>query len=590
MHRIGAIERHDLRRRRRPRSTTYRSALEDDAGRRRRARGARGALRAGRALGRTCARLLEERLARAEGDARAIAARPAGARSRRSHGDEDRARAQCARLLEDAELAPEHLDAVEHAAERLGDATWRAPSCCRRAEMTQDPREQIAWLDRLGDLDETRLGDLEPRGGGLEASGGARRGRRRTTRPRGGSTGARARRAPEDREVTARLVALCERAELCAELPRALRGAGRAGRSTPSGRADLALKTAQVLSRAARRCAGGGRGVRGARLRARARARRRSGDVREAQRRGGHGSSSLRARASIEDAARRDARRRPVDARSRARAQLARCARARALAADPGAGRRRRARVPGHPRRRRARPSAPGASALAALRGARRARSGVAAAARRPPVAARVARGARAGGRARRAPARVGRAGGDDVRRPGAARSRCTGACSPSTRECDEALAAVARLALATGDTEDALDGAARAARSGRGAGAHRDRAGDRAGAAGADDALGRGARRAAGGARTTRRESRRRAALATQLLAHRATRAEAIAMLEQACDAARRRAGSHVERRRAARSRTRLLDAPASRRREPRRRGEARRRPGGPRASGSSG
>ncbi len=77
--------------------------------------------------------------------------------------------------------------------------------------MAQDPREQIAWLDKLGQLDETALGDLESaaavwkRAAGLaEAAEDDEAARRLYARARGA--------APSDREVTARLIALCERA------------------------------------------------------------------------------------------------------------------------------------------------------------------------------------------------------------------------------------------------------------------------------------------------------------------------------------------------------------------------------------------
>src|SRR5208282_3907021 len=88
----------------------------------------------------------------------------------------------------------------------------------RRAEVGQDPREQFAWFEKLGALDEERLGDLEgaaaawKRAATLAESAGDDDGARRVL--------ARARKvAPEDAEVTARLVALCERGEMWSELP-----------------------------------------------------------------------------------------------------------------------------------------------------------------------------------------------------------------------------------------------------------------------------------------------------------------------------------------------------------------------------------
>ncbi len=244
VHRIGAIERHDLGDLPAAMST-YRGALDDDAG----DADAFVALSELYALVERwpdlCA-LFEERLAtHSEGEAaRALRARLAEVAA--SHGDEQRARTQCARLLEDASLSPEHLDAVEHAAEHLGDANLARAALRRRAEMAQDPREQIAWLDKLGELDATRLDDPEAaaaswkRAAALAEAAADDDAARHLYR--------RARRAtPGDREVTARLAALCERGEIHTELPELY--ASLAQLAPDDGeRADLALKTAELLA------------------------------------------------------------------------------------------------------------------------------------------------------------------------------------------------------------------------------------------------------------------------------------------------------------------------------------------------------
>ncbi len=242
LHRVGAIERHDLG------DTaaaieTYRAALDDDADDAD-AQAALAELYAQSERWNDLCALLEARLARVEGEA-ARATRATLAAVAAAHGDESRARAQCERLLEDPELAPEHLDAVALAAVSLGDATLERAVLRRRAEMTQDSREQVAWLDRLGELDERRLGDLEAaasawkRAGALaEAASDDDVARRLYWRAR--------KVAPEDRDVTARLVALAERAQAWDELPLLYVSLGEQS-SDQGERVDLWVRTARVL-------------------------------------------------------------------------------------------------------------------------------------------------------------------------------------------------------------------------------------------------------------------------------------------------------------------------------------------------------
>ena len=243
LHRIGVIERHDLDDVKGA-IATYRAALDDDADDAD-AYAALGELYEKDEQWSELGALLEARLARAGGDvARTTRARLAEVSA--EHGDEGRARSLCARLLEDPELAPEHLDAIERAADRLNDADLARAVLLRRAEMTQDPREQIAWLDKLGELDEEKRGDLDAaatawkRAASLaEAAGDEEVARRLYGRAR--------KVAPEDAEVTARLVALSERAELWPDLPRLYAALG-AQATEDSERVELWLKTAVVLS------------------------------------------------------------------------------------------------------------------------------------------------------------------------------------------------------------------------------------------------------------------------------------------------------------------------------------------------------
>ncbi len=243
LHRIGGIERSDLHDA--PAAIgTYRQALQDDVDDAD-AHSALAELYSETAQWNDLTALLEGRLERASGDA-ARATRATLAELAASQGDEARARAQCARLLEDPSLAAEHLDAVERAADKLGDADLARATLLRRAEMTQDPREQVTWLDRLGELDQKRRGDLESAAGAWKRAGtiAQEAGDDETARRMFG----RARRvAPDDRELTVRLVALCERAELWKDLP-PLYGALVEQSSDDAERVDLLLRAAGVQS------------------------------------------------------------------------------------------------------------------------------------------------------------------------------------------------------------------------------------------------------------------------------------------------------------------------------------------------------
>ncbi len=243
LHRIGAIQRSDLGDLAAA-IETYRLALDDDPN--------DGAaqetleelfVQSGR-LSDLCA-LLEARLVRLDGDA-ARGIRVKLAQLAAAHGDGERARKHCARLLGDLQLTAEHLDAVESAAEQLGDADLLRASLQRRTEMAVDPGEQIAWLDRLANLDQMRRNDTAAAAASWKRAA-------RLSEATGDDEGARrlyalARKvAPEDAEITGRLASLCERAGLWEDLPRLY--AALANQSADDGeRVDLALRAAEILS------------------------------------------------------------------------------------------------------------------------------------------------------------------------------------------------------------------------------------------------------------------------------------------------------------------------------------------------------
>ncbi len=242
LHRVGAIERHDLGDAAAA-IETYRAALADDPDDTD-AQTALGELFAQAHRWDDLCALLEARLTRAEGEA-ARATRATLAAVASAHGDEERARVQCTRLLEEPELSAEHLDAVALAAAALDDAKLERAVLQRRADTTQDTREQIVWLDRLGELDEQRLGDLRAaasawkRGAELaEAAGEDDLARRLYGRAR--------KAAPDDCDVTARLASLSERAQAWEDLPVLLVALGE--QSADEGeRVDLWLRAARVL-------------------------------------------------------------------------------------------------------------------------------------------------------------------------------------------------------------------------------------------------------------------------------------------------------------------------------------------------------
>ncbi|MDP8998637.1 MAG: hypothetical protein M3O46_00820, partial [Myxococcota bacterium] len=243
LRRIGAIEQHDLGDAAAA-IETYCAALDDDAD----DADAEAALRD---LYAQCERwddlcaLLERRLVRLPSDA-ARTTRATLATVAAAHGHEMRARTQCARLLEDPGLAAEHLEAVGEVAQVLQDADMERAALLRRAEIASDGREQMVWLERLAELDEQRRGDKDAaasawkRAASLADGAGEEEAARRLYW--------RAHRvAPGDTDVTTRLVALSERTGSWEDLPSLYASLGEQSTSDAE-RVDLLLRAAQVLS------------------------------------------------------------------------------------------------------------------------------------------------------------------------------------------------------------------------------------------------------------------------------------------------------------------------------------------------------
>jgi tetratricopeptide (TPR) repeat protein len=95
--------------------------------------------------------LLEEQLARApQEEAKGVRARIAELAS--VHGQPNRARAHARQLLEEGSLSNEDLDSLERVAGALADATLLRQVLERRADLAEDPREEVDWLEKLGAL------------------------------------------------------------------------------------------------------------------------------------------------------------------------------------------------------------------------------------------------------------------------------------------------------------------------------------------------------------------------------------------------------------------------------------------------------
>jgi tetratricopeptide (TPR) repeat protein len=243
LHRIGGIERNDIGDV--PAAiATYRAALDDDADDLDASRALEELYRATARWVDLCA-LLEERLTRTSGgSARAVEAQLAELHA--AHGDPYAAEAHCLHLLEDPDLGEAELDALDRAVALVDSADVARLVLRRRAGMAEEPKAQIAWLDRLAELENDVRGDLDSAARAWKAAAEIAEGNGDDEEAR--RLYGRARRvAPEDAEVTARLVELCERAELWSELPRLY--VALANHSTDDDeRVALALRTARVLA------------------------------------------------------------------------------------------------------------------------------------------------------------------------------------------------------------------------------------------------------------------------------------------------------------------------------------------------------
>jgi tetratricopeptide (TPR) repeat protein len=242
LHRIGRLEQQELGDLDAA-IATYRTALQDDES----DAEATAALADLYAQGERWSELyalLDARAAVAEGDeVRDTRARLAELAA--SHGDEARAKEQCERLLEDSQITAVHLEAVERAAERVGDFDVVSAALRRRADRTPDARERVHWLDRLGRIEAEHRGD--PHGAAVawqhaaalaESVGEDAVARRLLARARAV--------APENVELTERLLALCERTESWGDLPELYESLAER-RADPAERIDLWLRAARVL-------------------------------------------------------------------------------------------------------------------------------------------------------------------------------------------------------------------------------------------------------------------------------------------------------------------------------------------------------
>ena len=214
LHRIGRIEKSDLHDLAAARAT-YGAALTedpDDA----EGHAALVEIFTELALWQELCDLLEARLLRATGEegrrTRAQLAEVAAA-----HGQTERGLEQCRMLMLDEALGEEELSKVERIAETLSDFAMTRDVLKRRAA-TADSRDQVRFLERLGEVESDHLNDLDAAAASwnhaakiAEGVGDDERARHLYARVR--------KVAPEDHDAAARLLELYERAEQWAPLP-----------------------------------------------------------------------------------------------------------------------------------------------------------------------------------------------------------------------------------------------------------------------------------------------------------------------------------------------------------------------------------
>jgi len=188
--------------------------------------------------------LLEQYLQRATGeDARR--ARLQLAEVAATHGDRSRAHAQLRALLGGGALGAEDLGAIARLADVIGDVEIQRETLQRRASSAEDPREQVAWLDKLAALelssaDAEAAVDLWKRAAQLaEKAGDDEQARRLYDRARDVS--------PHDGETALRLADLLERAEDWKALPE-LYGVLLEATELPRARVAILMRHARVLA------------------------------------------------------------------------------------------------------------------------------------------------------------------------------------------------------------------------------------------------------------------------------------------------------------------------------------------------------
>ncbi len=156
LHAIGALSRDDLQDMFAA-IASYKTALADDPD----DRGAHAALvdlYTATGAWEALAELLEHRIERATGS-EAIAVRAQLAELAATHGQKERARANATALLALPDLPVPALDVVERVADELDDVPLARAVLERRAAEAHDAREQVGWLTRLGILENERAQD-----------------------------------------------------------------------------------------------------------------------------------------------------------------------------------------------------------------------------------------------------------------------------------------------------------------------------------------------------------------------------------------------------------------------------------------------
>jgi tetratricopeptide (TPR) repeat protein len=242
LHKIGAIQKSDVGDMHAA-IDSYRTALADDPSDAD-ARVALAALYSETDQWDRLSDLLEEQLAKASGE-EAKRARARIAEVAALHGQPNRARAHARHLLGEAILSSEELGALERVAEGIGDVQILREVLLRRAGHAEDPRDQAHWLDRLGALElESQNSDgalvLWKRAAQIaEKTGDEENARRLYERVRQVS--------PKDGEAAFHLAGLLERAEEWDKLPE-LYSILLEHTELPGARVSILMRHARVLS------------------------------------------------------------------------------------------------------------------------------------------------------------------------------------------------------------------------------------------------------------------------------------------------------------------------------------------------------